>query len=106
MVCWGINVLGISGSQAGVRALNNIVLARTTSNILVRIHQFLIYKHELALCLYISSDSLNIGFELKGLMQCLKLTYLKPLETTFLVLGTKKTKKTRKASYEIKKKIK
>ena len=39
LVCWQIDFLVISVSQAEMRALDNSVLA-CTSNILVRIHQF------------------------------------------------------------------
>ena len=40
-VCWGIDFLSISGSQASMRALDNIVLTRNSDG-LMRIHWFLV----------------------------------------------------------------
>ena len=79
LVCLGLFrncFLVISGSQAGVCALDNIVLAHT-SDILVQMLQFLeellnTCNRKLDLCSYNSSGALKIDFEPKELIQCLK----------------------------------
>ena len=67
MVCTVISILIISGSQADKRTLDNVVLEHT-SNIFVRIHQFLeelskIYNRKLQLdCALVTHEDYVITF--------------------------------------------